>query len=261
MSALASWLPTVSFRVGYVVLRNLLVLRYMIGSNFACLVLEALVILYGFGLGIGSLVGDVQDTDYIVFVASAIAVFSTSHATVFEALDAVHTRFAVQRTWESMLLAPLRLSDLVLGELLWCALKATTSGLVVLLLACISGYLEFSSLIYVIPAVFLGSLAYGSFVLCYAAICRNYDQHEYYYAIVQFPMVMLSGLFFPRDVMPQYLQSVSEYLPLTKLVELVRPLALGEIPANLFALIGYQILLLIVMTVIAYRLFVRRIYQ
>ena len=40
--------------------------------------------------------------------------------------------------------------------------------------------------------------------------------------IVSLPMMFLSGVFFSRDVLPDILQTVTDYLPLTYLVEAIR---------------------------------------
>ena len=40
--------------------------------------------------------------------------------------------------------------------------------------------------------------------------------------VIALPMMFLSGVFFPREAMPQVLQSVTDYLPLTYLVESMR---------------------------------------
>jgi lipooligosaccharide transport system permease protein len=43
-------------------------------------------------------------------------------------------------------------------------------------------------------------------------------------------MMVLSGVFFPRDQLPPLVRTVSDWLPLTNAVELVRPLFLGQWP-------------------------------
>jgi lipooligosaccharide transport system permease protein len=44
------------------------------------------------------------------------------------------------------------------------------------------------------------------------------------------PMTFLSGVYFPLDQMPPWLQAVAQLLPLTVAVELVRPLIIGQWP-------------------------------
>ena len=44
--------------------------------------------------------------------------------------------------------------------------------------------------------------------------------------------MFLSGVFFPRDQLPRVLRVISDWLPLTAAVELIRPLFLGQWPAH-----------------------------
>jgi lipooligosaccharide transport system permease protein len=44
--------------------------------------------------------------------------------------------------------------------------------------------------------------------------------------------MFLSGVFFPRDQLPGVMRVLSDWLPLTAAVELIRPLFLGRWPAQ-----------------------------
>jgi ABC-2 type transport system permease protein len=74
--------------------------------------------------------------------------------------------------------------------------------------------------------------------------------------IIVFPMMFLSGTFFPRFLMPEWLQNVSNFLPLTPVIEGIRLIAtegkhLWEITPQL-GLVG---LWAIVIYIIAFRVF------
>src|SRR5438270_9750116 len=60
----------------------------------------------------------------------------------------------------------------------------------------------------------------------------GYDFFTYYFTLVLTPMTFLSGVYFPISQMPDWLQTVAAVLPLTAAVELVRPLMIGEAPAQ-----------------------------
>ena len=57
--------------------------------------------------------------------------------------------------------------------------------------------------------------------------------------------MFLSGVFFPRDQLPGVMRVISDWLPLTAAVELIRPLFLGQWPAhglqNLALLVAYAV--------------------
>jgi lipooligosaccharide transport system permease protein len=45
-------------------------------------------------------------------------------------------------------------------------------------------------------------------------------------------MMFLSGIYFPRTQFPDWLRQITDYLPLTAAIELVRPLFLDQWPSN-----------------------------
>jgi lipooligosaccharide transport system permease protein len=55
----------------------------------------------------------------------------------------------------------------------------------------------------------------------------------YYFTLVITPMMLLCGVFFPVSQLPGPLQAVTQFLPLTHAVELVRPLMSGAVPSNI----------------------------
>jgi ABC-2 type transport system permease protein len=67
--------------------------------------------------------------------------------------------------------------------------------------------------------------------------------------IIVFPMLFLSGTFFPRYAMPIWLQHVTNYLPLTPVIDGVRLLATA---GDNFTQIGPQLGLMAIWTVIIY---------
>jgi lipooligosaccharide transport system permease protein len=44
--------------------------------------------------------------------------------------------------------------------------------------------------------------------------------------------MFLSGVFFPRDQLPGFMRVISEFLPLTAAVELIRPLFMDQWPEH-----------------------------
>ncbi len=74
--------------------------------------------------------------------------------------------------------------------------------------------------------------------------------------IVVFPMMFLSGTFFPRFLMPEWLQKVSAFLPLTPIIDGIRLIAtegkhLTQIMPQLALIFGWMVIIY----VIAFRVF------
>lgn len=74
--------------------------------------------------------------------------------------------------------------------------------------------------------------------------------------IVVFPMLFLSGTFFPRYLMPEWLQSVTNYLPLTPVIDGLRLLTTeGKHLIDLGPQIGLMALWFVVIYAVAFRVF------
>ncbi len=74
--------------------------------------------------------------------------------------------------------------------------------------------------------------------------------------IVVFPMMFLSGTFFPRFMMPEWLQNISAFLPLTPVIDGIRLIATeGKHLIDILPQIGMVGAWMIVIYIIAFRVF------
>jgi len=74
--------------------------------------------------------------------------------------------------------------------------------------------------------------------------------------IIVFPMIFLSGTFFPRYAMPLWLQHVSDYLPLTPVIDGIRLIATeGKHLVDIMPQIGLIGLWIVVIYIVAFRVF------
>lgn len=74
--------------------------------------------------------------------------------------------------------------------------------------------------------------------------------------IVVFPMMFLSGTFFPRFLMPEWLQNISSFLPLTPVIDGIRLIATeGKHFIDIFPQLGLIAGWMIIIYLIAFRVF------
>lgn len=74
--------------------------------------------------------------------------------------------------------------------------------------------------------------------------------------IIVFPMMFLSGTFFPRFLMPEWLQSVSAFLPLTPIIDGIRLIATeGKHLIDILPQVGLIGLWMVVIYAIAFKVF------
>lgn len=224
--------PRISVRAIAVFRRNLLVWRKLAIPSVLGNLADPMIYLFGFGYGLGSLLPRVGGVSYITFLAAGTVCASTMNAASFEALYSAFSRMHVQKTWEAILNAPVSLDDVLAGEWLWAAAKATLSGLAILLVVAGFGFVASPLALWAIPVIFLTGLAFAALGLIVTALAPSYDFFMYYFTLFVTPMMLLCGVFFPVEQLPPVLQRVAAALPLAHAVQLVRPLLLGEVPQH-----------------------------
>jgi lipooligosaccharide transport system permease protein len=213
-----------------VVMRNLLVWKKLAGPSVLGNIAEPLITLVAFGYGVGSLIGQVDGMPYIKYLASGSVAVSAALAATFEALYSAYSRMAVQKTWDSILNAPIALDDIVFAEMLWAAMKALFSCAAILVVIFVLGISRAPTMLLALPVLGLAGVTFASIGLVFNAVAKGYDFFTYYFTLVITPMTFLSGVYFPIAQMPKWLQVVAEVLPLKAAVDLVRPLVLGMWP-------------------------------
>jgi lipooligosaccharide transport system permease protein len=214
--ALAVW------RRNYLVWRKLM--RPSLLFNFG----EPLIYLVGLGFGLGSFIREMAGMPYLTFIATGVLASSAMNTASFEGLYSVYSRMVPQQTYEGMLATPLTVDDIVAGEMLWCATKGVISSSAILIVAALMGAITDWRAVLCLPLFLLVGFCFAGPALVVASLSRSFDFFAYYVTLVMTPMVMLCGVFFPTSALPEFVQGMVVYLPLTHAVELVRPLSSGQ---------------------------------
>ena len=209
--------------------RNLLVWRRLFWPALVMNFGEPALYLLGLGLGLGHFIGEMDGVSYLAFLASGILASSAMNTASFEGMYSVYTRMGPQKTYDAMLATPLRVQDIVFGEMLWCAAKAAFSAVGIFIVALAIGLITSPSALWVVPAAILIGLAFAGPAIMMSAIARNYDFFNYYVVLLLTPMLLVSGVFYPIDSLPAGLRPWLDLLPLTHAVELMRGIMLEEV--------------------------------
>ena len=229
-------MPDLSLRWWPVFLRNLLVWRKLAIPSLVGNIAEPLMWLVAFGYGMGALVGQVQvdgtKVSYILFLASGSICMSAMNAASFEALYSAFSRMHVQKTWDGIMNAPVSLDSVVMAEMLWAAFKSLFTVTAILGVMLALGISYSPKLLLAWPVLLGAGITFSCIALIFNALAKGYDFFTYYFTLFLTPMMFLSGVFFPRDQLPVAVRHVSDWLPLTNAVELVRPLFMDQWPAH-----------------------------
>jgi len=224
--------PALSLRFTAVWRRHFLVWRKLAIPSILGNLADPLIMLFGLGYGLGSVLGNISGTSYFAFLAGGFLGTATMYAATFEALFSAFSRMHVQKTWEAIVNAPMTLDDVLAGEWTWAATKALSAGLCMLAVVAVVGYASFPHSLAAIPVLALIGLAFGGLGLCVNALATGYDFFSYYMTLLLTPMMLLSGVFFPIEQLPAAVRFIAQALPLYHGIELVRPLLAGGWPAD-----------------------------
>ena len=248
-----------------VFLRNFLVWRKLIIPSLIANIAEPLMWLVAFGYGMGALVGEVtlgeQQVPYIVFLASGSICMSAMNAATFEALYSAFSRMHVQKTWDGIMNAPVRLDDVLLAEMLWAAFKAVFTVSAILCVMLGLGIVQSWKVLLAWPILLGVGITFSCLALIFNALAKGYDFFTYYFTLFLTPMMFLSGVFFPLDSLPDAVRWVAMVLPLTQAVALVRPLFMDQWPTDVMLHLGVLTAYAVVAWLIALHLTRKRFRQ
>ena len=243
-------LPALSPRFIAVWRRHFLVWKKLAIPSILGNLADPLIVLFGLGYGLGAALGEVNGSSYFGFLAGGFMASTTMYAATFESLFSAYSRMHVQKTWEAIVNAPMTLEDVLAGEWVWAATKALAAGICILVIVAVTGNASFPIALATIPLTLLIGLSFAALGLSVNALASGYDFFSYYMTLLLTPMMMLSGVFFPIERLPEAVQAFSRVLPLYHGVELTRPLLAGTVPSNAllhvavlvaYALVGFYV--------------------
>lgn len=214
--------PSLTRRLGSVWYRHYRVYRQDLFSNGIPPFLEPLFFLAGIGLGLGKYVGFIDNVPFLVFIAAGIAVPSAMFTASFECTFGTFIRLEYDKVYDGMISAPLTVTDLFVGEILFAATKGLFfSGAVTAVLAAFGLIVGPGFLFAPLIGFFTGAL-FAALSLLVTSVVKNINHFNFYFTGLLTPMFFFSGIIFPLEDMPGTMQIVAWTLPLSHAVSLTR---------------------------------------
>jgi lipooligosaccharide transport system permease protein len=210
-------------------------------------VLEPVIYLLAFGLGLGAtLVDGVDGLAYVEFVGTGMVATAVVFSSAFPAMFGTFVKERFQNTYDAILAAPVSVEELVTAEMAWIGLRAGLYGTFPLFVAMLFGLDPAWGMLLVPLFCFVTALGFAGFGIAVAGTVAKIDQFSYVTTTVITPLFLVAGTFFPIDRLPEGLQVVANLNPLYQLVELVRAAAFGFEATDLLrltALLGFAIVM------------------
>ena len=249
--------PRLSFRM---VQRNLLVYKHTwmtIASGF----FEPLFYLLGIGIGLGSMVPDIDGIPYSAFVAPGLLASSCLNGAVSDGFFNIWFKLHFQKTYDGILSSPMRVPDIAFGEMLWAlgrgSLYAATFLVVLLTLGYATGrpmlLSPWAALAW--PAAVLVAASFACMALCLTTVARKVQDFDLVMGALIMPMFLFSGIFAPTDRFPLAVQWTMRVTPLYHAVALLRQLTTGMVGPGILGHLAYLVVAGVVAFAVAmYRL-------
>jgi ABC-2 type transport system permease protein len=136
---------------------------------------------------------------------------------------------------KEVLVAPISRISVAVGRTLGAATVATIQGIIILVLAPILDVpLSVGAVFALIPLMFLLAASMGSMGILLASRVKSTEAFQAIMQMLMFPMIFLSGVFFPMQNLPAWMSFIVKINPATYGVAAIRQMVLGTIPDSPF---------------------------
>jgi lipooligosaccharide transport system permease protein len=216
-------------------------------TNLLPPLLEPVLYLVAFGLGIGALIKQVsyegQWVSYSQFIAPGLLATQVMFQSFFENTYGSFVRMYYQKTFDAVLATPLSFEDIMVGELLWGTTKGVFGCTAMMIAITLFGLLHYPSSLFIVPWALLAGLFFSSLALCCTAVTQYIDRFNLPIFLFIMPKFLFSGTFFPLSTLPHWAQYLAQGIPLTHVVTVMRALSLGNFSLSHLWSVAYLLFL------------------
>lgn len=207
--------------------------------------LTPLLFLAAMGFGLATLVDrgpdDALGVPYVSFIAPGVLAATAMQTAVGESTFSVMGAIKWQRQYHAMLAGPMGVTDVLVGHLVYVALRVLVTSAVFLLVAGALGVLLSWWVVLALPVAVLTGMAFATPVFAFAATTESDAGFNVLFRFVVMPLFLFSGTFFPISQLPGVLQPVAWFTPLWHGVSASRALSLGT--AEVLPVLGHVLVL------------------
>ncbi len=186
-----------------------------------------IIFLIIFGAGFGRLIGQMMPgVDYIQFMYPGILAMTVLMTSVMSGVSIVWDReFGFLK---EVLVSPLSRSGVLAGKAVGAATIAIIQGAIMLVLAPIVNVpINLGTVLALLPLLLILSLALSGLGLLIGSRMRSQQGFQIVMQLVIFPMMFLSGIFFPISGVATWLEVLSKLNPVTYGIDAIRQVFLG----------------------------------
>jgi len=187
--------------------------------------------------------------NYFQFVAPGVMAMVTMMAVMMGLAGSI-TREKEQGTLDGLLVSPVSRVSIIMGKTESQTVRGLAQGAIILLLSMtIFGVKVYGSFPLMIFILILGVFSFVGIGILVSAAVEEQETAMTIMMTITFPMMFLSGAFFPLQQMPGAMQAISKAIPLTYEVEALRQVmvlgaGISEVIKPMLALIAFGVVTL-----------------
>lgn len=234
--------PSFLHRVFSVWYRHILVYVKNIFSNGIPPFLEPLLFLAGVGIGLGGFVGEINGISYVTFLAAGIIAPPAMFTAAYECTFGTFIRLEFDKVYDGMIAASITVKDLFIGEILFCGTKGLFFSSAVLAVLSVFGLIESPMAIFTIFVGFFTGMMFAALSLLVTSYVNNINHFNFYFTGFITPTFFLSGIVFPLNTLPKFVEIIAQVFPLVHSVNLMRAFCFNKFELSLIGDVFYIML-------------------
>ena len=213
--------------------RETVVFRRMWWGSLGFAIVAPVLFLGAIGLGLGGMVdertGDVSGLPYLQFITPGLLVGAAMQAAAGDSLWPVMGGFKWIGNFKGMVATPVAPSDVYGGRVIWTAVRTALYASVFLCIATVVGGVRSPWGVLGIGVAALCALAFAAPMTAFTATQEDDSLFPVIMQLCIIPLFLFSGIFFPIEELPSWLQSAVRLSPLWHAVELARSATTGTV--------------------------------
>lgn len=255
-------------------MRNTLELSYLVSlrhwrvykkyfwSNILPTFMEPCFFILSLGVGLGSYVSEMGGLTYAEFMGPGLATGAALFTAFFDSSYGFYVRYQMDGIYKALLTTPIGPREIIFGELMWVSAKGACMATAVSLVFMLFGILQFTPNILFVP--FIGctvAMGCGALGLIASSMIQNISQFQTVYTLLISPLFFFSGIFFPIDKLPLWVQKVAHISPVYHGVVLNQQILWGRIDSLDFLMHFAELLFInVILIAIAYKKLYKKLY-
>jgi ABC-2 type transport system permease protein len=169
-------------------------------------------------IGVQSLTVKSESYKYIDFLIPGLVGFSILTSPMF-ALVNISAEYKRDKIFKQLSLTPLTKTEWLISKIIWYVILTIISFILMTVVGVFAFGAHIALSLAIIPFLLIGPLLFVSLGMLVGTVSNTVESAAVVGNLVTFPMMFLSGTFFPVSTMPEYLQSFAHVLPLFYVID------------------------------------------